>query len=48
VDVEAHVAGVVANDGGMGSAIVQELGDGFGCGLCSLGLGGYKGANGDE
>jgi hypothetical protein len=48
VDVKAHVAGVVANDAGMGSAIVQDLGDGSDCGLCFLSLGGYKGTNGDE
>jgi hypothetical protein len=48
VDAKAHVAGVVANDDGMVSAIVQDLSDGSGCGLCFLSLGGYKGTNGDE
>jgi hypothetical protein len=48
VDVKAHVAGVVANNDGMGSAIVQDLGAGSGCALCSLSLGEYKGTNGDE
>ena len=48
-NIEAHIAGVVANDGvGMGSAIVHEMGEGVGGGLCSVGLGGYKGAKGDE
>ena len=39
----------MANDGvGMSSAIFQEMGDGFGGFLCSLCLGGCKGAKGDE
>jgi hypothetical protein len=43
--VEAYVTGVVASDGvGMGSAIVQENGEGLGGGLCYMGLGGCKGA----
>jgi hypothetical protein len=48
VDAKAHVAEVVANDDGMGSAIVQDLSDGSNCGLYFLSLGGYKGTNGDE
>jgi hypothetical protein len=47
--LEAHVADVVVNEGvGMGSAIVQGIGDGFGGGLYSLGMGGRKGAKGDD
>jgi hypothetical protein len=47
--VEAYVAAVVANAGvGVGSVIVQEMGDGLGGGLYSLGTGGCKGAKGDE
>jgi hypothetical protein len=49
VDVEAHVAGVVANDGvGIGSVVVQDLGDGLGGALCSMSLGGCEGVRGDE
>ena len=49
VDEQARVTDVVRNDGvGMGRAIVQEMGDGFGSRLCSLCLGGCKGAYGDE
>jgi hypothetical protein len=45
VDEWARVTGVVANDGvGMGSAIVQEIGDGFGSYLRSLCMGGRNGA----
>jgi hypothetical protein len=40
VDLEAHVTGVEAIDSiGMGSTIVQEIGDGLGGGFNSLYLG---------
>ncbi len=49
VDVEAHVAGVEANDGfRMGSALVEAMDDGLGSGFSPLCLDGCECAKGDE
>jgi len=40
VDMEMHFAGNKPNGGvWMGGTVVEELGDGLGCGSCSFGLG---------
>ena len=49
VNLENHVAGVVADNGiRVRSAVVQELGDGLECGMCSVGLLRGDGSNGSE
>jgi hypothetical protein len=49
VDVEAHAAGVEANDSiWTGSAMVQEIGDCLGAGFASFSLDGCERAKGNE